>query len=119
MTNPNVGRRGSLLASAAVGLLLLAGCSAGNTETSDGGSGAQSASPPSQSPGAAAPSATAAGTSPAKADEQLPAVLPESDPVSLAIPAIGVQTELLSLGPAGQQITGGTTGRSRSAGQLV
>ncbi|MEO5781103.1 MAG: class F sortase [Arthrobacter oryzae] len=99
MTTTNFGRRGSLWASAAVGLLLLAGCSAGNAETSDGGSGAaaQSASPPSQSLGSAA-SAAAASPAPAKTDEQLPAVLPESDPVSLAIPAIGVQTELLSLG---------------------
>lgn len=98
MTITNFGRRGGLLASAAVGLLLLAGCAAGNAETSDGGPGATSASPASPSPGSAV-TAPAASPPPAQAaDAKLPAVLPESDPVSMAIPAIGVQSELLSLG---------------------
>lgn len=104
MTKTNFGRRGGVLASAAVGVLLLAGCSAGNAETSDGGSGAggaaaQSASPASPTPSASASSATAPSPAPSAVPaETLPAVLPKSDPLALSIPAIGVRTELLRLG---------------------
>ncbi|MDD1477735.1 class F sortase [Arthrobacter sp. H16F315] len=104
MTTTNFGRRGSLLASAAVGLLLLAGCSAGNGQTSAGASGAdsgaaRSASPASPTPNASTASATATSPAPATVSPQaLPTVLPKSTPASLSIPAIGVQTELLGLG---------------------
>jgi hypothetical protein len=96
MTNANSGRRGGLLASAAVGLLLLAGCSTGNVETSDGTTAPPAAAAPSQGPGSAVP--TPAGSPAAAAAAKLPPVLPGSAPVALAFPAIGVVTALLSLG---------------------
>nr|WP_246224121.1 sortase [Pseudarthrobacter psychrotolerans] len=98
----NSGRRGGLLASAAVGVLLLlplAGCGTG---TPDAGSAPLAPTSPSASaapattpaaapaPPAAAPAAPAVGP--------VPAVLPASVPVTLEIPAIGVRTNLLSLG---------------------
>ena len=86
-------------------LLTLAGCGAGNNGTPDGGS------PPS-APAASSAVATPATTpvpssavpasppsSPAAAPAvAAPAVLPRSEPVSLAIPSIGVRTDLLKLG---------------------
>lgn len=108
MTNTNTVRRGSLVSSAAVGLLLLAGCAAGTALPADGGTGSAasasasaSASPASAAaapPAAAATKPPAAAPAPATAKKKLPAVLRASAPVSLNIPAIGVRSELLSLG---------------------
>ena len=95
----NSGRRGGILASAAVGLLLLSGCAAGNAGTTDAGASAPSASSAAASDPAAPPSAPpAAPAPPPAAAEALPAVLAASAPVSLSIPAVRVQTELISLG---------------------
>lgn len=105
MTNTITVRRGSLVASAAVGLLLLTGCAAGTAAPpAGGGPGSAASVSTSPAPAAAAPPAAAAtkppaaAPAPATAKKKLPAVLPASAPVSLNIPAIGVQSELLSLG---------------------
>lgn len=108
MTTTITVRRGSFVASAAVGLLLLTGCGAGTAPPTSGGTGSPTSASASASvppvpataapPAAAAPKPAAAAPAPAAAKKKLPAVLPASDPVSLGIPAIGVQSELLSLG---------------------
>lgn len=89
----------------AVGVLLLltlAGCGAGNNGTPDVGSPpSASAAPPAgastAAPGSAvpAPPSSSPAAAPAVAE---PTVLTRSEPVSLAIPAIGVRTDLLNLG---------------------
>ncbi|WP_461172359.1 sortase [Arthrobacter sp. Z1-9] len=101
----NSGRRGGYFASTAAGLLLaltLSGCG-GGTGTSDAGSLPSASPTPAASaasapPGSAAPAPSAAGTAAAPPAGAEPAVLPRSEPVTLEIPAIGVRTELLSLG---------------------
>lgn len=106
MTNTGTDRRGSLVASAAVGLLLLTGCGAGTGSPTDGSTGSPASASASASvspePAAATPTSAAANkpaaSSPAAAKKKLPAVLRASAPVSLSIPAIGVQSELLALG---------------------
>ena len=102
MKTRNPGRHGSLRASAAAGVLLLltlAGCGAGNNGTLDVGSPPSVSSAPSTAtaPGSAvpAPPASKAAAAPAVAE---PAVLPRSEPVTRAIPAVGVRTNLLKLG---------------------
>lgn len=107
MTTTKTGRSGSLLAAAAVGLLLLTGCATGSASPTDRSAPASSPNPATAAPSAAAPSTpsasapsaptgSAAPAGPAK--KKLPAVLAASAPVALEIPAIGVQTRLLSLG---------------------
>ncbi|MGA8789061.1 MAG: sortase [Paenarthrobacter sp.] len=89
--------RGRLLASAVGGLLLLTGCAPANPAapvapvTSVPPTSAATVPSTLQPP----PPPTAAVATPA---EQLPAVLPASAPVTLAIPSIGVTSELLHLG---------------------
>lgn len=98
----NSGRRGGLLVSAAAGFLFLmplSGCAAGapaaqpdSLSSPQTGSGT-STLPPDASP---SPSPSAVSAEPLGA-HQLP-VMGASDPVSLSIPSIGVQTDLLHLG---------------------
>ncbi|WP_458781161.1 sortase domain-containing protein [Arthrobacter sp. D3-16] len=102
----NSGRRGGLLASTAAGLLLalaVGGCGAGSTGTPDAGSLPSASAAPSASatralPGSAVPVPSAAGPAAAAPPVAERAVLSRSEPVALEIPAIGVRTELLSLG---------------------
>ena len=101
MTNTNSAYRGRLLASAVGGLLLLTGCA----PAMPGTPAAPAMSAPPTSAAAPAPSTlpppsptTAAKATPETPAEQLPAVLPASAPVTLAIPSIGVTTNLLHLG---------------------
>ena len=86
------GRR--VLTGAAAALLLLGGC-AGNT-TSDGGSPAPTASTalPSPAAGSAAPTASA----PTAPTASPPTTQPAAAPVSVSIPAIGTNSQLLPLG---------------------
>jgi sortase (surface protein transpeptidase) len=94
-------RRGSLLASAAVGLLLLAGCATGTATPTDRSAPVSSPAPATAAPSAttSTPAAAAASAAPAtRGKKKLPPVLAASVPVSLDIPAIGVQSRLLSLG---------------------
>ncbi|WP_035777288.1 class F sortase [Arthrobacter sp. 35/47] len=93
-------RRRPYFASAAVAVLLLTGCTAnmpaqgqGTTAPTPTVSATAPAPAPTQTPTTPAPGTPA----PAPAPEQLP-VLPESNPVSFAIPAIGAGSDLLSLG---------------------
>ncbi|MFF0904917.1 UNVERIFIED_CONTAM: class F sortase [Kocuria sp. CPCC 205316] len=96
MTGSTTGRRGGLLASAATAVLLATGCAA-----SDDGAPA-TPSPPASStaaPSTAAPStAPRASTAPSTKPSPQPPVLDASTPVSLTIPAIGAESELLHLG---------------------
>ncbi|MCB5293472.1 class F sortase [Arthrobacter sp. SO3] len=83
-------------------LLTLAGCGAGNNGTPDAGSPPSASASPSAAATTAAPSSAVAPTppsSPAAAPAvAAPAVLTRSEPVTLEIPAIGLQTDLLKLG---------------------
>lgn len=102
----NSGRRGGLFASTAAGLLLalaLGGCGAGSTGTPDAGSPPSASAAPSAAatralPGSTVPEPSAAGPAAAAPPAAERAVLSRSEPVALEIPAIGVRTELLSLG---------------------
>ena len=98
MTTTKSTYRGRLLASAVGGLLLLTSCASGNADTP----AAPAMSAPPTSAAAPAPStpppAPAVPGAPPTPAEQLPAVLPASAPVTLAIPSIGVTSELLHLG---------------------
>jgi Sortase domain len=105
----NPGRREGLRAFLAAGVLLLlplAGCAAAPAGTPEDGS-APSASiaastapgqPAAPSSGPAAPPTAAAETPATSTAQQLPRVLGPSAPVTLAIPSIGVRTDLLHLG---------------------
>ncbi|AOT05928.1 sortase domain-containing protein [Arthrobacter sp. U41] len=105
MRTKNPGRHGGLPASVAAGVLLLlslAGCAAG---TADAGSAPPASLATSASASAtptAPPPATAATPPPAPAEappaKQLPPVPGASAPVTLSIPSIRVQTDLLHLG---------------------
>lgn len=83
-------------------LLTLAGCGAGTSGKPDAGSppsasAAPSAAATTTAPGSAAP-AGPASSPPAAPVVSQPAVLPRSEPATLAIPAIGLRTDLLKLG---------------------
>ncbi|MCY0906638.1 class F sortase [Arthrobacter sp. H14-L1] len=113
----NTSRRGRFIASAAVALILLSGCgtasgaaqqsvpiavpSAQLPSAPSTASSAPTAAPPTPSP---APSAAPAPATAPAAHAPVPAtvgpVLPASAPVSLDIPGIGVQSQLLQLGKA-------------------
>ncbi|MEX5257421.1 class F sortase [Kocuria arenosa] len=95
MTGSTTGRRGGLLASATTAVLLVTGCAA-----SDDGAPATSSSPASSAATAAASPSTAprASTAPSTKPSPQPPVLDASTPVSLTIPAIGAESELLHLG---------------------
>ncbi|HKU33978.1 MAG TPA: class F sortase [Paenarthrobacter sp.] len=93
MTTTKTGYRGGVLASVVAGLLLLAGCAPAAPEPA----ATPSTSLPAPAPTASDPSPSASAAPPAPG-EPLPAVLPAAPPVTLAIPAIGVRTELLELG---------------------
>ncbi|MET3952675.1 class F sortase [Arthrobacter sp. UYEF36] len=99
MRTRNPGRRGGLRAATAAGVLLLltlTGCGAGNNGTPDAGSPpSASAAATTAAPGSPAPLPSSPVAVPAVAQ---PAVLTRSEPVTLEIPAIGVQTDLLNLG---------------------
>lgn len=108
MTTRNPGPRGGLHALAAAGILVLlplAGCASGITGTPDAGSApslsaspSAAASPPATgSTPVTAPPTTAAPAPARPAAGKLP-VLGASEPVTLAIPSIGVRTDLLHLG---------------------
>lgn len=91
--------RGRLLASAVGGLLVLTGCSPASPDTPT----ATVTSDPPTSAAAPAPSTPMppplpSAAAPATPTEPLPAVLPASAPVTLAIPSIGVTSQLLHLG---------------------
>jgi sortase (surface protein transpeptidase) len=101
MISKKTGHRWGFTAPAVAALFLLAGC---------GSSEAPAVAPESSSAAAAAPSAAASPTAPptaapssappaaAPVAPEQPAVLPASTPVTLEIPSIGVNTDLLSLG---------------------
>ncbi|MCO4252951.1 class F sortase [Pseudarthrobacter raffinosi] len=103
MTPKNPGHRKGPLAATAAGVLLLltlAGCAGGPASTPDSGP-----APATSASSTAAPSTPAAPFTPppaapaaAPAAQQLPPVLGASAPVTLAIPSIGVRTDLLHLG---------------------
>lgn len=97
MTITKPSYRGRILASAVGGLLLLTSCAPANPGTA--AAPAMSAPPTSAAAPAPStpppPSPSSAAAAPA---EQLPAVLPASAPVTLAIPSIGVTSQLLHLG---------------------
>ena len=105
MTSKNPGHRRGLLAFAVTGVLLLlplAGCAISTTGTPDAGptpSASVATSAPANPP--ALRSQTPAGPPPAGTEatpaNQLP-VMGASPPVTLTIPSIGVQTDLLHLG---------------------
>ncbi|WP_104116434.1 class F sortase [Arthrobacter sp. B1805] len=97
MISSHSDRRRHHLVSAAVALLLLAGCSTpANTGT---GTGTDTSAAPATSSTAPTASATPAATLPtAAAAPEQPAVLPASAPVSLTIPSSGARSELLSTG---------------------
>ena len=105
MITKNPGRQRGLRAATAAGVLLLAaltGCGAGTSGEPDAGSppsasAAPSAAATTTAPGSAAPAGPASSPAAAPAVSQ-PAVLPRSEPVTLAIPAVGVRTDLLKLG---------------------
>jgi sortase (surface protein transpeptidase) len=111
MIDSLLGRRGSHLATAAAALILLAGCAAPATEP------AAQATPTGQATSAAAQTEHPAPkptqtTTPAAAETKQPRkssatpkpekahepVLSESPPVTVAIPSLGVQSQLLRLG---------------------
>lgn len=95
MTSSTSGRRRSFLASAAAALVLLTGCG-------DDGSPATEAMAAPVAAATAAPPATPATPTSAPATPEAPApAMAASRPVSLNIPAIGAQSELLELGLRG------------------
>ncbi|MBT2597236.1 sortase domain-bontaining protein [Arthrobacter sp. ISL-72] len=106
MTPKNPGHRRGPLASTAAGVLLLltlAGCAAGPATTPDAGSAPSASVSAPAAPGT--PSAPPAASAPAPAApaavppaQQRPPVMAASAPVTLAIPSIGVRTDLLHLG---------------------
>ncbi|WP_104046123.1 sortase domain-containing protein [Arthrobacter sp. ZGTC412] len=106
MTTKNPGHRGGIGASTAAGVLLLltlTGCAGGTASTPDAGAAPSTSVSPPATPGT--PPATSAPSSAAPAAappaQQLPPVMAASDPVTLAIPSIGVRTDLLHLGLRG------------------
>ena len=110
MRSSSADRRRGRLASAAVALLLLTGCSGTATVQSEASSGPSTAAPATPSASATTSSAssatpTPAGTprpsrSPSAAPTSAgqPAVMAESEPVSVRIPSVGAESELLRLG---------------------
>ncbi|MBG0739839.1 class F sortase [Paeniglutamicibacter antarcticus] len=106
--NNNTSRRGRFIASAAVALILLTGCGTTSGPAAQSAPAAVSSAPaPSPSaPSAAATTSPAPAAAPAAAAAAAPApvtvgpILPDSIPVSLDIPGIGVQSQLLQLGKA-------------------
>lgn len=103
MYTKNSGRRGGLLVSAAAGFLFLmplAGCTTGAPAAqpdSVSSSVKSSAGTSTMVPGTTASPSPSAGSAKPSGASQFP-VLDASDPVSLSIPSIGVQTDLLHLG---------------------
>ncbi|MFE4196688.1 sortase domain-bontaining protein [Paenarthrobacter sp. NPDC056912] len=98
MTTTKTDYRRGLLVSAVVGFLLLTGCAPSQTESANApGAEATSAPAPSTAP-ATPPASLSPPTVQAVPGEPLPAVMTTSRPATLAIPAIGVRTELLELG---------------------
>ncbi|MDQ0755196.1 sortase domain-bontaining protein [Arthrobacter sp. B3I4] len=104
MRTKNPGRFGSLCAAVTAGVLLLltlSGCGTGNNGTPDAGSPSSFSALPSPAttaaPGSAraVPPTSSPSAAPAMAE---PAVLTRSEPVTLEIQAIGLQTDLLKLG---------------------
>ncbi|MFF0905519.1 UNVERIFIED_CONTAM: class F sortase [Kocuria sp. CPCC 205316] len=100
MTDPTADRRRGRLVPAAVVLLLLSGCAGESpAQPAASSSSAASASPTTAAPSpAAAPATPAPGPTAAPAPEALPPVLTASAPVSVRIPAVGAESELLHLG---------------------
>ncbi len=99
MTDPTADRRRGRLVPAAVVLLLLSGCAGESPAQPAASSSAASASPATTAPSpAAAPATPAPGPSAEPAPEALPPVLAASAPVSVRIPAVGAESELLHLG---------------------
>ena len=102
MNYPGHGRRTDLTACAAAALLLLTGCAGDTTTPTDtapaptsiSASAAPAEATPTTSP-APAPTTAATAAAPALG---LPPVLNESEPVSMTIPAIDTESELLHLG---------------------
>lgn len=111
MIDSLIGRRGSHLATAAAALILLAGCAAPATEPAAQAAPASPASTaaapteqltpePTQATTSAAaeikqPKPKSSAVEPEKVQEP---VLPESPPVAVTIPSLGVQSQLLRLG---------------------
>ncbi len=100
MTDPTADRRRGRLVPAAVVHLLRSGCAgAAPAQPAAPSSSAASASPVTTAPSpAAAPATPGPGPSAAPAPAALPPVLAASAPVSVRIPAVGAESELLHLG---------------------
>lgn len=112
MTDSLLGRRGSRLATAAAALILLAGCAAPATEpavqaapTAPASTATARTEHPAPEPTPTTSSAAAATERPESAPSAAPKqekvqepILPESPPVAVTIPSLGVQSQLLRLG---------------------
>ncbi|AUI50896.1 class F sortase [Arthrobacter crystallopoietes] len=112
MTDSLLGRRGSRLATAAAALILLAGCAAPATEpavqaapTAPASTSTARTEHPAPEPTPTTSSAAAATERPESALSAAPKqekvqepILPESPPVTVTIPSLGVQSQLLRLG---------------------
>ena len=101
MIGPHSGRRRSILAPAAIAVLLLTGCAAEpagvlTSPTLASSSTERAAGTPTPAPTSAPPAASTPAPSTATA-APLP-VLPRSEPTSLHIPSTGTTTDLMSLG---------------------
>lgn len=109
MLSRHVGRRAGLSVCAAAALLIITGCSAGDdsarvSPTSSGGESA-SATPTEQSPSptTADPAPTQEETpsqtpTPEPSQESESVALSASEPVTVAVPAIGVESDVMELG---------------------
>lgn len=89
MISSRRGRRGRCLASAAVAVVLLAGCA---TEQ------AAVLAPPATTSPSASPTVSVPAPTDSAAPTALPAALPRSEPVTLRLPSTGMTTDLMSLG---------------------
>ncbi|MGV0109968.1 class F sortase [Arthrobacter sp. CP30] len=99
MIDSSFGRHGRFAASAAIAVLLLAGCATEQATVV----ASPSPAPPSASATATAgvptpDAATAPTTAPDAVPDALPEVLPRSEPVTLSLPSTGTTTDLMSLG---------------------